>query len=339
VTPPSTIPRWHVTAEQTGVRLDKFLASPDRLGSRSRVVTALDKGRVFVNETEVAVAQASSRLAGGDSVCVWADRPGSARRRPDAVRADDLRILFEDDDLIVLDKPAGVLSVPLDQRDAAASIHEQVEDYLRPSGKRRPLVVHRIDRDTSGLVVFAKNLRAQRELKDQFRRREPKRVYRAVVYGRPEPDTGTWRDRLKWDERASIQKQTRPDDPKGIDAICEYRVVERFAGTSLIEVRLHTGKRNQIRLQARLRGHTLVGEQRYVFGPAELRPIAFDRHALHAYRLTFRHPADGRMLQFEAPIPADLAALLRRLRRSTASAHNPPATNVTRVTPARRNTR
>jgi 23S rRNA pseudouridine1911/1915/1917 synthase len=267
-----------------------------------------------VNDVEVATTDASLRLTAGDRICVWTDRPGSARRRPGSVRVDALRILFEDDELMVLDKPAGLLSVPLDVRHAAVSLAEQIEDYLRPSGKKRPLVVHRIDRDTSGLVVFAKGVRAQRVLKDQFRRREPERVYLAVVYGCPEPDAGTWRDRLVWDERASIQKETHSSDPKGVDAICEYQIIERFATTSLIAVRLHTGKRNQIRIQARLRGHTLVGEQRYVFGPDRTRRIAFARQALHAHRLAFRHPADGRALRFEAPIPADLADLLARLR-------------------------
>jgi 23S rRNA pseudouridine1911/1915/1917 synthase len=92
-------------------------------------------------------------------------------------------------------------------------------------------------------------------------------------------------------------------------------VLERFAGTSLIEVRLHTGKRNQIRIQARLRGHTLVGETRYVYGPDDLRPVVFPRQALHAHRLTLRHPLDERPLEFEAPLPSDFARLLRSLKK------------------------
>ena len=115
-----------------------------------------------------------------------------------------------------------------------------------------------------------------------------------MVYGRPEPDAGTWRDFLVWDEKALIQKETHPRDPRGTEAITSYRVLETFRGASLLEVRLQTGRRNQVRIQARLRGHTLVGEQRYVFGPDELRPIPFPRHALHAWRLVFRHPDDGR---------------------------------------------
>src|SRR3954470_6006373 len=219
--PPLTVPRWRVTEDEAGSRLDKFLASPNRLGSRSRVVTALDRGRVCVNDVESAAADGSSRVGAGDEVCVWTDRPGTARRRPDVARKSALRIVFEDDDLIVLDKPAGLLSVPLDVREAAASIFEQVEDHLRRSGKRRPLVVHRIDRDTSGLVVFAKHADAHSRLKDQFRRREPERVYLAAVYGEPVPPSGTWSDTLVWDDRAVIQKQTHPRDPRGKEAISD----------------------------------------------------------------------------------------------------------------------
>jgi 23S rRNA pseudouridine1911/1915/1917 synthase len=208
-----------------------------------------------------------------------------------------------------------MLSVPLDQRDAAPSAFELVEDHLRSHGKKRPLIVHRIDQDTSGLVVFAKDARAQVELKGQFRRREPERIYWAVVYGHPHPGAGAWRDRLVWDQRAQIQKATHPRDPNGTDASSEYQVLESFAESSLIEVRLHTGKRNQIRIQARLRGHPLVGERRYTFDSIADRQIVFARHALHAYRLAFRHPFDGRALRFEAPLPSDFADLVKALRR------------------------
>jgi 23S rRNA pseudouridine1911/1915/1917 synthase len=204
--------------------------------------------------------------------------------------------------------------VPLERNAGVPSVYEQLEAYYRSHGKRKPFPVHRIDQDTSGLVIFAKDSNSQQALRGQFRRQEPLREYWAVVYGLPEPIEGTWRDHLVWDRKALIQKQTHPRDPQGIEAASEYRVLEAFAETSLVQVRLQTGKRNQIRIQARLRGHTLVGERRYVFGPDSLRPIPFKRHALHARRLAFRHPGDGRELSFEAPLPADLAALLDRLR-------------------------
>jgi len=306
--------QWTVGPGDAGVRLDKFLASGDRIGSRARAVTALARGKVFVNGTEAGAGTAGTRLAAGDVVRVWMDRPGTAKRRPAIGPARDLRILYEDNALLVLDKPAGLLVVPLERRREAPSVYEEIKEHLHTRGMRRPFVVHRIDRDTSGLVVFAKRADAQARLKEQFKRHEASRIYRAVVYGHPSPPAGTWRDHLVWDRDALIQKETSPRDPRGKEAVSEYRVIERFRGAALIEVQLVTGKRNQIRLQARLRGHMLVGEQRYVFGPDHLRSIAFSRQALHAYRLSFRHPFDGREMQFEAPMPADLLDLLTRLR-------------------------
>jgi 23S rRNA pseudouridine1911/1915/1917 synthase len=307
---------WDVSAAETGTRLDKFLAEAERLGSRARAMTALEKGKVFVNDDEAARVDAARRLATGDRVRLWMDRPGSAKARPAGPQiAGDVAILFEDDSLIVVNKPAGLLSVPLERKSAAPSAFDRIERHLRPSGKQRPLVVHRIDQDTSGLVVFAKEAQAQATLKAQFKRRQPERVYLAVVYGHPDPPSGEWRDHLVWDDKALIQKQTHPRDPDAQEAISTYRVVQRFRDASLLEVRLQSGRRNQIRIQARLRGHTLVGEKRYTFGPDDLRPIQFERHALHAWRLAFDHPADGRRVQFEAPPPADFAALVERLRR------------------------
>lgn len=307
---------WTASAADAGVRLDKFLAAADRLESRGRAFAALERGKVFVNTAEVGRTDAARKVERGDVVRVWMDRPGSSAKRPSALKFGDLHILYEDEALIVVDKPAGLLAVPLPRRAEAPSVYDLIEVRLRHRGKRKPFIVHRIDRDTSGLVVFAKNGGAQAAIKDQFRRREPERVYLAVVYGVPSPPRGTWEDTLVWDQRALVQKETHPRDPRGKEAIAEYRVVEAFsgAGASLIEVRLRTGKRNQIRLQARLRGHTLVGEERYVYGPAELRPIPFKRQALHAARLEFLHPTDGRALVFEAPLPPDMAALVKELR-------------------------
>ena len=308
---------WDVSAAETGTRLDKFLADAERLGSRARAMTALEKGKVFINDGEAARADAARRLATGDRVRLWMDRPGSAKARPAGPQiAGDVEIVFEDDSLIVVNKPAGLLSVPLERKSAAPSAFDRIERHLRPSGKKRPLVVHRIDQDTSGLVVFAKDPDAQARLKAQFKRRQPERVYLAVVYGHPDPPSGEWRDHLVWDEKALIQKQTHPRDPNAQEAISIYKVLRRFKDASLIEVRLQSGRRNQIRIQARLRGHTLVGERRYTFGPDGLRPIQFERHALHAWRLAFDHPADGRRVEFEAPPPPDFAALVTRLART-----------------------
>jgi len=311
----ASVGAWIVAGDDAGLRLDKFLANPNRLGSRGRAVTALERGKVFVNDTEVSLDDAGRRLVVADDVRVWMDRPGSARarRRPGAIG--DLWIVYEDDALVVVNKPAGLLSVPLERRSELSSVQDQLSDYLRRRGRRRPFVVHRIDRDTSGLVVFAVTSRAQQRLREQFKRHDATRIYLAVVYGTPKPESGLWNDHLVWDQTALIQKETHPHDPRGKQAASEYRVVEAFRSTSLIEVKLVTGKRNQIRLQARLRGHTLVGEQRYTYGPDTLRGVDFPRQALHAYRLGFEHPDTGESLQFEAPVPQDMTDLLDHLRR------------------------
>jgi 23S rRNA pseudouridine1911/1915/1917 synthase len=307
---------WTVSPADAGATVDKFLATPGRLGSRSRAADAREKGKVFLNDGEVPPRDVRLCLKAGDVVRVWQDRPGSAKRRPFPFKSGELGILYEDPHLIVVNKPAGLLAVPLERQEDAESIVDHLEQHLRSHGKRKPLIVHRIDRDTSGIVLFAKDGRTQAALKMQFRERTPERVYLAVVYGHPKPASGTWRDHLVWDRKALIQKETSSGDARAVEAISEYKVVEKFESTSLIEVRLKTGKRNQIRIQSRLRGHTLVGEVRYTYGPEQLRPVAFKRQALHAWRLSFRHPADGRLMKFEAPIPEDMARLIKKLRRT-----------------------
>jgi 23S rRNA pseudouridine1911/1915/1917 synthase len=304
---------WVVGPADAGLRLDKFLAASDRAGSRGRAVAALERGKVLINGADAIADDAGRRLAPGDTVCLWTDRPGTSRPRHFAA-VPGLDIRFEDDWLWVIDKPPGLLAVPLPRREDAPSVQALLARHSPPHARRSPRIVHRIDRDTSGLVVFAKNEPTQLALKAQFRRREPERIYLAVVYGTPDPPAGTWRDYMVWDGEALIQKETHPRDPRASEAVSHYRVIEAFGETSLIEIRLHTGKRNQIRLQARLRGHTLVGERRYVFGPDRLRPIEFPRQALHAHRLGFAHPRDGRAMRFQAPLPADMQVLVDRLR-------------------------
>jgi 23S rRNA pseudouridine1911/1915/1917 synthase len=309
---------WTADAAHAGWRLDRFLAAPDRLGSRAKAATAIERGKVFLNGKEIEGRDGGLRLAIGDLVRVWIDRPGTARARPRTGLTGDLDVVFEDDALVIVNKPAGVLSVPLERNPGVPSAYALLEQRFRSHGKRRPFVVHRIDQDTSGLVVFAKDPTSQQRLKAQFAQRQPERVYLAVVYGHPSPADGTWRDVLVWDTKALIQKATHPRDPRGSEAIADYRTVERFRDAALIEVQLRTGRRNQIRVQAKLRGHTLVGEERYVYGTEALRPIPFGRQALHAYRIGFVHPLEDRDVLVEVPPPADFQDLLLRLRRGTA---------------------
>ena len=306
---------WTATEEDAGVRLDKFLAGASRLTSRGRATEAIAKGKVFVNGTEVDAAAAAGRLVAGDRVRVWMDRPGSAKAAVRSAVNDALQIVYEDADLFVANKPPGLLTVPLPRRQDEPSLADLVELHFRSRGKRRPFIVHRIDRDTSGLVVFAKSQAAQDALQEQFERREPERVYLAVVYGHPAPQAGRWTDRLIWDRDALVQKKASQRDPRAAEAISDYRVLETLDRSSLVEVRLVTGKRNQIRIQAGLRGHALVGEERYVYHELEGPPIEFSRQALHAARLSFVHPATGNRVRFEAPLPDDMSRLVKKLRR------------------------
>ena len=236
-------------------------------------------------------------------------RASNHRRRSRA-----LEIVFEDDWLIVVNKPAGLLSVPLERNPGVPSVFDFLVERLRSHGKKRPLVVHRIDQDSSGLVVFAKDAQSRNALMQQFKQREPERVYQAVVHGHVHPPDGTWHDRLVWDTKALIQKPAPRGDTHAEDAVSEYRVLELLKGACLIEVRLRTGRRNQIRIQAALRGHPLVGERRYTTSGVDPRSIRFERQALHAWRLTLRHPRDSRVLPFEVPPPPDFLDLLSRLR-------------------------
>jgi 23S rRNA pseudouridine1911/1915/1917 synthase len=306
---------WQVSEQEEGWRLDKWLAAAERLGSRSRALAAIERGKVLLDGDEQTSGDAGRRLRAGETIRLWMDRPGTSKRRPiTGRRASGLDIIYEDDALLVIAKPAGLLTVALGVQPHEPSLADKVAQHLRSQGKRRPLTVHRIDRDTSGLVVFAKTPQAQTRLKAQFERREPERIYWAVVYGCPQPGAGSWRDSLVWDRQYLVQKPARGHEARAQEAVSHYRVLEEFEGASLIEVRLVTGKRNQIRMQAGRRGHPLVGERQYLFEPAPRQLIDFPRQALHAYRLGFQHPADGRALSCEAPLPEDFQTLLDRLR-------------------------
>ena len=306
---------WIIPSEDASLRLDKWLAAADRLGSRSRALDAIAKGKVFVNDTEQTTADAARKLLEGETVRLWMDRPGSAERRYSERRSSGVHLLYEDASLIVANKPAGLLTVPLPAQPDEPSLLDQLKTHLRSHRKIVPLVVHRIDRDTSGIVLFAKSRDAQHKLKDQFEKRTAERIYLALVHGIPQPESGTWRDLLEWDPEELKQQRAEKRTARAQEAVCRYSVIEKFAAAALIEVSLVTGKRNQVRIQASLHGHPLVGEKMYVDENAPRHKIAFARQALHAHQLRFRHPVDQRRLSFEAPLPDDLLKLRENLRK------------------------
>lgn len=305
------------------MRLDAWLAARPEIGSRGKARDAIACGKVFWNGAELTFADAGRRLVEGDTVGFWEDRPGSSRPRSrDIVSARrSLVVVHQDADLIVVDKPAGRLVEPLPgEAGGEVTLLDQVTDHLRGLARARPFVVHRIDRDTSGLVLFALNPESREVLKRQFERRTPERAYLAILSGRPMPPSGTWRDLLVWDRERLVQKRAHVEEERARDAESRYRVLEQFEWQALVEIRLVTGKRNQIRVQAGSRGHALVGERQYRFGRArdEAREPEFPRQALHAARLAFTHPRTRRRVAFSAELPDDMRRLLDRLRRGHA---------------------
>ena len=311
---------WIVADANAGVRLDKWLAVNTDAGSRSRAAEWLARGKVFLNGQEVDMSQAARVVGAGERIGVWIDRPGSSSAvRRDVVDARSLlQVVHDDEAVVVIDKPAGLLVEPLPQREGEEpTVLDLLADRDRHRPSARTYVVHRIDRDTSGLVLFARTIAARDALKEQFERRTPERRYLAIVMGRVMPDQGTWRDSLAWDAKTLRQRRAHARDARGKDAEATYRVVETFAEATLIEVSLVTGKRNQIRVQSAIRGYPLLGERLYRFdAPPEPTTLPrIDRQALHAWKLRFAHPLTQSQVEFEARVPADLEKVIVTLRR------------------------
>lgn len=310
---------WVIDKADAGMRLDKWLASRTDAGSRGRAADWLARGKVYLDGRPVEAAAAHKVIA-GQRVGVWMDRPGSSKPADRSIREARhlLRIAHEDASIVVVDKPAGLLVEPLPRRAGEeATALDLLADHFRHAPRARSYVVHRIDRNTSGVVLFARTPTARDALKSQFKHRTTERVYLAVVLGRPSPSNGTWRDTLAWDPSSLRQRKAHGRDTRGKEAEARYRVVEPFADAALIEVTLVTGKRNQIRVQAAMRGHPLLGERQYRFDASPEPPALprINRQALHAWKLGFVHPGTGRRVSYTAPLPDDLTRLIDALRK------------------------
>jgi 23S rRNA pseudouridine1911/1915/1917 synthase len=316
--------QWTISEADAGARLDAWLARQPDVMSRGRASDWIARGKVFLNGTPVEPAKAGRKVRAGDHVGLWVDRPGSSSVVDHAVRdaRSQLHVLHEDAAIVVVNKPPGVIVEPLPgYRDDEVTLVHLLDDHGRHQPRARFHVVHRIDRDTSGLVLFARTPAARDALKAQFEAHTPVRIYQAVVRGRVSPAAGVWRDLLSWDKDQLIQRRAHGRDARAKDAIAKYKVLELFVGATLIEVSLVTGKRNQIRVQAGIRGFPLVGERQYRFGAPPDPPgtPTLDRQALHAWRLEFLHPTTGRRTRFTAPVPDDMRLLIDALREADAS--------------------
>lgn len=219
-------------------------------------------------------------------------------------------IVHQDKDLFVVDKPAGLLAVPIPDSNVK-NLYDLVADHLAKHGVRVGYV-HRIDRYTSGLMVFVKNKRAYEDLYQKFRNHEPKRTYLAMVRGIVEQDEGTLEHHLKLIKKGFRNIVVDKREQGATPARLSYRVKERFLENTLVEVQLDTGLKNQIRVQFEHIGHQLVGDRHYA--PEEKQETLINRQALHAHRLEFKHPRNNRTVKYEAKIPADMLRLIDHYR-------------------------
>lgn len=312
MTPPSPDPgageaELTVPPDAEGVRLDRFLAERAGLDlSRSRLQRLIREGRV---EVEGRPARPSQPVRAGSRIRVRVPPPEPAAVAPQPIPLD---VVYEDADLLVVVKPRGMVVHPAPGHPAGTLVNAllaRCPDLAGVGGVQRPGLVHRLDRDTTGLLVVAKTDRAHRDLTAQLRRRELERRYLALVRGVP-PAAGTVDAPVGRDPHRRVRMAVVPD---GRPARTHFRLLEAFRERyALLEVRLETGRTHQIRVHLAAIGHPVAGDPLYGGRRGEL---GLQGQALHAYRLALVHPRTGEHLCFEAPPPPDLASALARLRR------------------------
>lgn len=305
-----------VPEERQGLRLDRFLADCGRGWSRAQAARWIEQGHVLRNGHPAKPAQL---LKVGDVIRVTPPPLQPSLLSPQDIPLD---ILFEDDHMIVINKPPGLVIHPAAGNPDGTLVNALLAHCRTLSGVggvERPGIVHRLDKDTSGVLVVAKSDAAHRSLSLAFRWRTTDKRYLAVVYGLPKGQEGV----------VDRPIARHPGDRKRMAVVSGGRpartlwwVRERFAGTALLECRLITGRTHQVRVHLAHIGHALVGDP--IYGGRQWRALAhprvaaacrtFPRQALHAWRLTVAHPASGEIMTFEAPLPGDLADLLRELR-------------------------
>ncbi|MCB2066471.1 MAG: RluA family pseudouridine synthase [Erythrobacter sp.] len=300
--------------ELTGAgRLDKVLADLTDL-SRERIKALIAEGKVEVDGKPA--TSASAKVQAGLSFSVHLPPPADPQACPQDI---PITVVYEDEHLIVVDKPAGMVVHPAagnpDGTLVNALLHHCRGQLSGIGGVARPGIVHRIDKDTSGLLVVAKSDVAHEGLAQQFADHSLERAYLAVCSGHPRPPAGTVDARLGRSDRDRKKMAVIPDDARrGKHAVTHYRTLERLDHCALVECRLETGRTHQVRVHLASIGHPLVGDPVYGRDPAPLRPLlkslGFHRQALHAARLGFVHPVSGNRLSFSSELPADMRELI-----------------------------
>lgn len=289
-------------------RLDKFLVSSLPEFSRSRLQALIDDGLVLIDG--VLPRKSGQALENGAVVQVRLPEPAPSRLIPEAI---PLEVVFENNDLIVVDKPAGMVVHPAAGHDRGTLVHAALAhapEMNGMGGEKRPGVVHRLDKNTSGLILLAKNDQAHRFLQDQFRLRQTQKVYLALVDGAPPTPTGRV-DAAIGRSSANRKLMAVTTETRGRVAVSEYHTLETFPAHTLLEVHPFTGRTHQIRLHMAFIGCPVAGDT--VYGPHKS-SLPLGRHFLHAARLTITLPGEPQPRTFEAPLPAELENVLAQLR-------------------------
>jgi 23S rRNA pseudouridine1911/1915/1917 synthase len=315
VTTPSEL--LDIEPDQVGLRLDSFLASQLKDISRTRIQHAIQDGDILVNQL---LSKPGYRLRDGDQIEIDLPEPPPVELIPEAI---PLSIVFEDDDLIVVEKPAAMVVHPgagIESGTLANALVHHFNTLSRVAGSIRPGIVHRLDKDTSGLLVIAKNDLAHQRLSDQFRERQVLKIYTALVYGRVSKESGEIEARIG----RGTHNRTRMAVLKGgagRPAHTIYEVAHRYQDFTLLRVQIKTGRTHQIRVHLAHIGHPVVGDVNY--GGGRINSIgnlsikravqSLGRQFLHSTELAFNHPRSGERLEFTSPLPSALAAFLARL--------------------------
>jgi len=297
------VTRLHVPTESAGERLDRFLATLPEIGSRTVAERLVGDGGVRVDGRP---RPKSYRLEGGEELEFEPPTPPKIRLEPEAMELD---VRYEDEHLLVVDKPAGVVVHPAPGHATGTLVHgllaHDVEGGEQPD---RPGIVHRLDRDTSGLLVVARSPEAHRRLQELVRARDVTREYLALVVGRPRSRRGTIDAPIGRDRHDPLRHSLDSDTPR--DAITHFEIEELFARHALLRVRLETGRTHQIRVHLAAIDLPVAGDS--VYGRAA--ELGLERQFLHAARLAFRHPFTGAAIEVGSALPPDLAAALATLR-------------------------
>ncbi|MBW2355269.1 MAG: RluA family pseudouridine synthase [Deltaproteobacteria bacterium] len=305
--------RFSVPGDCAGQRLDQFLAGQLARHSRAFIAGLIRSGRVVVNGS---AAKPSKRLHPADVVSGTLPQPQPVALAPEPIR---LSILYEDPDLVVINKPPGLVVHPAPGHASGTLVNALLHSCpdLKPiAGEIRPGIVHRLDKDTSGVLVAAKSASALEHLARQFKERSVEKTYLALVHGRPRANAGEVT--LPIGRHPVDRKKMSVRSRRARSAVTLWQVKATFCGCCLLEVRLMTGRTHQIRVHCAALGHPLLGDRVYG-GPTRLAlgasQVPVGRQMLHAWRLTIRHPTCQSPMSFEAPLPADMNALIETLRR------------------------